>query len=351
MNRTKYHTLLCTTIGMALAITITGCYESLLPKEKSFFSNNANLGKDRYEVNLGRTNVFIADFNPDYSTQPLTFTIENVKHEDSTAAPELLQEVDTWQWKKYYKGDEKTIAEVDAKRERAKRPVLDVRPNSGDVIFWNTDASKVKPGIYTFDMRVKNDAGQKVFRKITLQVKLPRPYDPYEFDDVTGRQKKDKDSNFIYLHPEVMGIKDELNNDIKREDVIVYFHKKNTGGNSVTYKFFDKDSLPIPISRFNDMKWDTLMYRSPTADAWVHFGFNRQMAEDSSAVKYDITNPFPVLADVGTGGEMAGINFTYTRIAFGQLRKAGLSFGFAIYEPGNWEIIYKFNKNPKFIND
>jgi hypothetical protein len=348
MNWKKYHTLICTITGIALAITITGCYKNLIPGEKDFFSDNANLGRENYQVNLGRTNVFIADFNPDYSTQPLTFTIENVRHQDSTAAPELLEQIDTWQWKKYYKGDEKSIAEIEAKRVKEKRPVLDIRPNSGDVIFWNSDSSKIKPGIYTFDVRVKNNAGQKVFRKRILDIRRPRPYEPYEFDDATGLRKTGNDG---ILHPGVSGLRDDFNNALKNEDVIMYFNKKDDKGNSVTFKFYDKDSLPIPVNRFNSMKWDTLMYRSPTADAWVHFGFNRQMAEDSSTVKYDITNPFPVLADVGTGGERAGINFIYNRIAFGYRQTAGLSFGFAIYEPGNWEVIYKFRINPKFTDD
>ncbi|WP_160716515.1 DUF5007 domain-containing protein [Chitinophaga solisilvae] len=334
---------------LPVMFVLTGCYKELLPKEKDYFSNDAAFNGDEYMVNIGRTNVFIAKFNPNYSTQPLDFIIQQVVHRDGSPAPELLEQVDTWQWKKFYSGQEKTIAEIYDKRIRQKRPVLDIRPNSGDVIFWNTDSSRIKPGLYYFDILVKNNGGQKLFQRRKLYVKRPRPYEPYEFNDDTGERKKDEDGGI--LHPSLSGVKDDLNNNMNNTDVNVYFRKTGTESNTLTIKFFDKDSLPVKLSRFNLIKWDSLAYTSKITDGPIRFGFNRRMAADSSAVTYDIPNPFPVLADVGSTDERAFISFPYERIAFGSRTKASLAFTFGIFEPGSWEMIFKFKVNPRFKND
>ncbi|CAL1519706.1 DUF5007 domain-containing protein [Chitinophaga sp. MM2321] len=347
MNRKAYKYLVF--VMLALAVVLSGCYKELLPKEKDHFSDNAAFDKDTYLANIGRTNVFIANFNPDYSTQPLTFEIQNIQHADGSPAPELLEQVNTWQWKKYYSGTEKSIEEIYAKREPEKRPVLDIREHSGDLIFWNTDSSKIKPGIYTFDILVKNNGGQKLFQKRKLDLRRPRPYDPYEFWDDTGEQKEEKDGGVI--HPEIIGVRDDLNNEVKREDINVYFRKTTIPGNTVSFKFFDKDSLPLKLSLFNLMKWDSLTYRSNTVDGKIYFGFNRKMSEDSTVVSFDIPNPFPVLADVAGGDEKAAISFMYERVAFGLRTQAAISLGFAIFEPGSWEVIFKCKTNPRFAND
>ncbi|SEW36337.1 DUF5007 domain-containing protein [Chitinophaga arvensicola] len=337
-------------IAGALAVTATSCYKELLPKEKEHFSNNVNFDGDTYTANFGRTNVFYGKFNADNSTQPLTFQLLNIHRPDSQPAPELLTQVDTWQWKAYYSGTEKTIAEIDAKRFQVKRPVLDMRENSGDLVFWATDTSKIKPGVYTFDILVKNNGGQKLFQKQKLQLRLPRPYEPYDYDDITGLHKKDDKNNLIYNHPTLEGVQDMQNNTINADQVNVYFHKTGTGKNSVTFKVYDKDSVLIPMSKFNVTQWDSLKYVSNTIGQNVFFGFNRKFATDSSTVTWDITNPYPVLADVGIN-ESARVTFTYERVSYGQRRRAYMGYGFSILEPGSWEIIFKFRVNPKFIND
>jgi hypothetical protein len=336
-------------ILLIMMITASSCYKDLIPKEKDYFSNNVSYGRDAYQVNTGRTNIFMGDFNSDYSSQPLTFTIQNPKHSDSTAAPELLQQVATWQWQKYYSGYETNIADIYQKRVKENRPILDIRPNSGDIIFWNVDTTIVKPGIYTFDILVKNGGGQKLFTKRTLDVRRPRPYDPYEYWDDTYIQKSEADGGII--HPDISGVQDELNNDYKRENINIYVRRTDIKSNTLTFKFFDKDSLPIPVSRFNTEQWDSLKYYSKTIDVNVPFAFNRTIPSDSSSVTWDITSPFPVLADVGNSDEKADITFNWTRVSFGTRRNASIHLRFAIYEPGNWDIIYKFKVNPHFTND
>lgn len=334
-------------IGL-LTMMATSCYKSLLPKEKEHFSNNASFDGDLYAANFGRTNVFYGKFNPDYSTQPLTFELQNIAGPNGQPVPALREEIDTWQWKTYYSGTEKSVEEINAKRIQVKRPVLDIKPNSGDLVFWATDTSKLKPGTYTFDIFVKNNGGQKTFQKRKLQLARPRPYEPYEFDDFTGLRKPlDKGG---VIHPTVIGVQDKLNNFITSDNVTVYFRKTGTAKNSLSIKFFDADSAAIRLPAFNITKWDSLVYRSNTIQQMVPFAFNRKMTQDSTVVTWDITNPFPVLADVGIN-EQAAIGFLYERVSYGQRTQAVLGLTFSIFEAGSWEVIFKFKVNPKFAND
>lgn len=337
-------------IATALVTMATGCYKQLLPDEKEHFSNNANFDGDTYQANFGRTNVFYGKFNADNSTQPLTFEMQNIARPDGTPATELLEEVNTWQWKEYYSGTEKTVAEIEAKRFQVKRPVLDMRSTSGDLVFWATDSSKIKQGIYTFDILVKNKGGQKTFQKRKLDLRRPRPYEPYEFDDITGLQKKESNGNLVYNHPTLIGVQDMQNNTINNDQVNVYFVKTGTAKNTLTFKFFDKDSLPIKMSNFNVTKWDSLRYYSNTIGTNVYFGFNRKFSQDSVTVTWDVTSPYPVLADVGIN-EKASIFFSYERVSYGTRQQGGIGYGFAVFEPGSWDVVFKFKVNPKFTND
>lgn len=331
-----------------LTIIASSCYKNLLPKEKEHFSNNANFDGDLYLANFGRTNVFYGKFNPDYSTQPLTFELQNIAGPDGQPVPALREEVNTWQWKEYYSGTEKSVDEINAKRIQVKRPVLDIRPNSGDLIVWATDTSKLKQGLYTFDIFVKNNGGQKTFQKRKLQLARPRPYEPYEFDDITGERKPLDKGGMI--HPRVFGVQDQLNNAITSDNVVVYFRKTGTAKNTISIKFFDADSAAIRLPAFNITKWDSLVYRSNTIEQMVPFAFNRKMTQDSTVVTWDITNPFPVLADVGIN-EQASIGLLYERVSYGTRTQAALGLTFSIFEAGSWDIIFKFKVNPKFTND
>ncbi|HEU4554761.1 MAG TPA: DUF5007 domain-containing protein [Chitinophaga sp.] len=345
MQRNKIHLILLLLSGIAMA----GCYKNMVPDEKDFFSTNMNYNRTNFPVNLGRTNVYSYIFNADYSTQPLTFTLENIRHADSSAAPELQENVAARQWKDYYSGKEATIAEIEAKRTTEQRPVLDIRPHSGEIFFWNTDSGRVKPGLYYFDVRVKNGGGEKVFRNMVLDVRRPKPYEPYEFDDITGVRKAPDQGGIT--HPDISGVVDQYNLTLPRDSVVVYFRKTDIKGNTLTFKIFDADSLAIPFSRFNLTQWDSLRYRSNMIGQDIAFGFNRRMSEDSTVLTYDVTSPFPMLADVSGNSDKAYIAFQYNRVSFGHRYNAGIGLSFAIYEPGDWEVIFKFRVNPKFQDD
>jgi hypothetical protein len=81
------------------------------------------------------------------------------------------------------------------------------------------------------------------------------------------------------------------------------------------------------------------------------------MKMTSTAVKYEVAYPIPLVQIptpyTNTSGNRASVAFSYDRIGFGGFRvDATIGLNFAIFEKGDWEIVFWFNKdNPKFIND
>lgn len=342
---------------------ISGCYKDLLPKEEDYFSKYANYNRTSFDPILEQTNVFLHGFNPDYSTQPLDFTILNCRRADvvyltsdsskfyidTVPAPYLRQEVPVKEWKDYYSGKEKSIAEIEAKKRESKRPVLDIRPHSGDIFFWQTDASVVPPGLYFFDVKVQNGGGEKVYH-MELEVRNPHPYEPYNYDDMTGERLPDRQGG--YIHPSSMsGVVNLFDQPLPPDSLDIHFRKVGAAKNTLTIKFLDKDENPIKLSKFDQMEWDSLTYYSNMTGEDVPFGFNRKMNQDSTAVTWDIPNPFPVLLGVSGFAPRVEINFKYNRVSFGERVDAHIDFVFAIMEPGEWELVYKFRENPKFQDD
>lgn len=338
---------LLTWCGAAL---LAGCYKDTLPVEKDYMSKDMNFKKETFVANLGRMNVFVDIFNADYSTQPLQFSLQSPRTGDKTPAPVLLEEVDTKQWKEYYTGTEASIAEIEAKRITVRRPILDLNNQNGQLVVWSADSNKIRYGKYFFDVLVKNGAGERLFPGLLLDYRRPRPYEPYEYDDVTGIRKADNAGGII--RPTVMsGHRDMQGREIKAENVQVYFIKTGTASNKLTFKFVDKDSVAIPISNFNIQRWDSLFYFSKMADRNIKFGFNRQIPKDSMKVSYDIPNPFPVLAEAFAGDELAEYIFSFSRVSYGYRVIGRIGMKFSIHEPGEWTIVFRYMINPKFSDD
>jgi len=333
-----------------LAVALAGCYKDSLPVEKDYMSKDMAFRKETFVANLGRSNIYTNIFNADFSTQPLQFEVAAVRDGERNPAPLLLEEVDSRQWKDYYTGQETSIAEIEAKRVTVRRPLLDMNSQNGQLVVWPTDSNHVRYGKYFFDVKVKNGAGERLFPGLLLDLRRPRPYEPYEFDDITGIRKADNAGGLI--RPSLItGHKDPQGRDIKAENVRIYFVKTGDAANTLTFKFVDKDSLPIPISTFNYQRWDSLYYSSKMADRNVKFGFNGRIPKDSMSVTYDITNPFPVLAEAFAGDELAEYIFSFTRVVYGYRSIGRIGLKFSIHEPGEWTVVFRYLINPKFSDD
>jgi hypothetical protein len=130
--------------------------------------------------------------------------------------------------------------------------------------------------------------------------------------------------------------------------VDVYIRKLETPntvvGNTITFKFLDTLYNEMNPKLFANTNWPGLIH-----------GFNMVMTDTS--VTYKVAFPVPLVAVptryTSLDGSRARVTFGYSRLGFGGAREdASFGLDFAIYEKGDWEIVFAFkNDNPKFSND
>lgn len=331
----------------AVACTVAAC-KKYLPEERETVGADSQFITDTYQPILGRTTFFTANFFKGSTTYPSTFKIVNPRHRNGDAAPELTDVLPVKVWKKAYDGTERSIEEIEAKRELQYRPVFEISPHSGDFIMWAAaHSSFIKPlpdSGYLFDVELSNSGGRRYYRNLKLMPFREKPYEPSNYDAISGQPL----SNGVF--PSVVSSVKGASTDryLGASDIDVYIRKINepntTSSNTITFKFLDTLYQPIDPSLFATTNWQGLIH-----------GFDMQMSE--TEVKYKVAFPIP-LAEVKTpyttsDGKRAKVRFTYSRLGFGGFREdAELGLDFAIYEPGDWEIVFAFKKdNPKFDND
>jgi hypothetical protein len=329
-------------IGLVLLIT-TGC-KKYLPEDRESIGADTRFTQTVYSPVLGRSTLFSNNFFLGTSSQPLTFKIINMRTRDGSPAPELTKTTPVQVWTKPYLGDEKSIAEIEAKRKIENRPLFEIREHSGQFLMWsaaNSKNIKTQPDSgYVFDVEMSNSGGRRYFRDFRLMPLKERAYEPSEINPVTGL------SQYVGILPSsMMNIRGERTGDYMFFlDVRALFKKNEGEGNSLTFKFVDSLFKPIDPAKFNLTKWDKLVH-----------GFN--MVKTTEYVKYDVAYPIPLIAYrtdyTNIFGDQASVKFRYERQGFGNIREeALLNLDFAIYEPGNWEITVWFTgERPKFSND
>jgi len=365
-NILKYRVVLFLTV----IIAFSGCRKIFdLPDEKDYLSTKMTYVVTEFSPTLGRLNLYQGVFNPDNSSSPMTLEIINARFGDGRSADDMLAKKPVLVWTKEYTGNEKSLAEIEAKRKLEDHPMLEVRP-SGDIILWPSATSEVfKPrdsvtypqDIRYFDIKVKNSGGTRIIKNLSVIPYREIPYFPAE--DINKFNGKPNTStpngtNLVRNNPVIFGMIGEgtnapleANGGGQRGVVYTYIRKVPGGtGNSLRFKFLNKDSVAIDPAKFNETKWDQLVH-----------GFN--MERTNEYVKFDVAYPIPV-ARIPTrftsggvtntnGGSTAHVEFVYSRRGFGGAREQGvISQEFAIYEKGDWEIVFHFKTvNPKFEDE
>jgi Domain of unknown function (DUF5007) len=329
---------------------ISSCKKA--PPERDYLSNNAKFeAVDAYAPILGRTFLYKTNFQADGSSFPLLFTLQNLRHADGSPAPELTQNVTVKEWIKDYDGTEKTYQEIEDKRKAVQHPFFEIRPGSGDFVFRQANATQIRTypdSGYLFDVKVQNNGNQLSFTKLRLQPLREVPYEPYEYDYVTRLRKTEtrtdiNGSNYqapFAIHPKLVNVNVSKDTLMADSAAVVYF-RKTGNGHSLTFKFMDQDSLPIDPMKLNATKWDELLH-----------GFDRKTT--STQVTYNVAYPIP-LTTLDTRYAKAGnanVEFSYTRKSAGGFRDvASFSLSFAIWEEGDWEMIFRFYRTPRFQDE
>ncbi|WP_316794136.1 DUF5007 domain-containing protein [Pedobacter frigoris] len=347
----KFKSIINLSVSISLIALITvSCKKA--PAEKDYLSDKATFATVAiYEPILGRTILQKTSFNADGSSYPLTFSLQNVRHNDGTPAPEMNQTSESLEWTGLYTGLEKSLKEIEDKRKVVNKPFFEIRPGSGDFIFHKSSSQIITPYPnqgYLFDIKITNNGNERVIPNFRLRPIQEIPYEPFEYDSYTRARKTEtriRANGATYTtafinHAAMTNVyvtKDTLMNDSLNR---VYFRKIGDG-NSLTFKFFDQDSVVINPAKFNITKWDELIH-----------GFN--LTKTDTEVTYNVAYPIP-LTDLDTKYAKSGkarINIGYTRKGFNEMRiDANLLLNFGIYEKGDWVIIFKFKRTPRFQNE
>ena len=338
----KYFTVTLFLCGIVLFVSC----KKFLPQERETVGPDSQFPQDVYQPVLGRTTEFSGNFFKGSTTYPATFKIINPHRRNGDAAPELTDLFPVMVWKEAYDGKETSIAEIEAKRQLENRPIFEINAHSGQFIMWAEGKSsflRCQPDSgYLFDVELSNSGGRRIYRNLKLMPFRERPYEPSNYDIISGQPL----SNGIFpsVVSSIKGV--QSGRYLSSNDIDVYIRKISsaTPGNTLTFRFLDTLYNPINPTHFATTNWQGLVH-----------GFNMKM--DSTGVTYDVAFPIP-LTQLPTkytspDGSMARVFFSYSRLGFAGVREdAILGLDFAIYDPGDWEIVFAFkNDNPKFDND
>jgi hypothetical protein len=331
----------------ALVICTIAACKKYLPEERETVGGDSQFVIGSYQPVLGRTTFFTGNFFKGSTTYPSDFKIVNARRRNGDPAPELTDLFPVKVWKESYTGFETSLAEIESKRQIQYRPIFEIGPHSGALTLWAEGRSNfLRPqpdSGYLFDVELSNSGGRRFYRDLKLMPFRERPYEPSNYNVISGQPS----SNGVF--PSVVSsIKGVTSGRyLGGGDVEVYIRKLNnaaTTGNSITFKFLDTLFNPIDPALFSKTNWGELLH-----------GFDMQ--KTATAVTYKVAFPVPLIEMptkyTSVDGRRAKVRFGYSRIGFGNQREeAELGLDFALYEPGDWEIVFAFKRdNPKFSND
>ncbi len=334
-----------------LLLSIASCVDKFLPSDLDSLGNDSRFNQLEYRPVLGRNTLMNNNFNAGNASQPLTFKIINMRKLNGDPAPELTENFPVEVWSRPYLGDEKSLAEIQSKRAIQYHPIFDIRKHNGAFEMWaagNSAFIKTAPdSAYTFDVEVSNSGGRRYFKDMRLVPLKERAFEPSNLDPITGNATRP------FINPtRVSNMRGRrTSNFMGNGNVEVNFRKLVDGagkdlydGNSLKISFKDSLNQPIDPNNFALTQWDNLLH-----------GFN--MEKTTEYVKYNVGYPIPLITYktkyTTVDGTRASLRFRYERFGFGGIREeALLSLDFAIYEKGDWEIIFRFSgESPKFDND
>lgn len=340
----KFKLLVTFVLGV---LFFTSC-KSFIPEDIDALGEDVNYTTREFAPTLGRKTVYENAANLGSSSSlPLDFKIMNVRTVDGDAATEMMDKFPVKIWKTTYTGEEKSIEEIEAKRETEYRTILEIGKNSGDIMIWNYGNSnwiRTQPdSCYLFDVEISNSGGRRYVRNLRLKPYKERAYEPSQYNAVTGLAP-----NAALSPSQASNIYGEKTGNYlfgSEIQVFVFKDAENTSpGGSLSISVIDSLNQSIDIQKFKDTKWAEMIH-----------GFDPVFHDNK--VTYQVAYPIPLIQYptkyTNVDGSRAQISLRYDRIGFGGfLNTAILGFDFAIYEEGHWEIQFRFRgESPKFDND
>lgn len=194
-NTTEYFKL----ILLISVLSLSSCYSG--PDGIGFLSDDIYLkGTDTVYIPIGgkgNTNYAWTD----NSSQPIAFTIENVRDQSGKRSEQFFKQYLYRTWIKPYDFlTDKTLEQVMAKLQEVKMEPIVINPINGQLIYSETTTNLSKPGdVYHLDVRVTNPNGSKLIKDYAI-LKLTSEAKSFVVNEVINGISVVEDgiNNFVY---------------------------------------------------------------------------------------------------------------------------------------------------------
>ncbi|GAB1416816.1 hypothetical protein MASR2M117_22220 [Paludibacter sp.] len=295
----KYHSFktISVTLILFLSLVLTSCFQE--PDGIGFLSDEIYLkGSDTLYIELGgkgHSNYAWLDA----SSQPVKFSIENIRNEAGERSEQFFQKYTYRVWQKPYDFlKDKTLEDLIAKLTDIEMEPIIINPTNGQLLYTEITSklSSAEGSVYHVDVRVTNPKGSKVIKDYAV-LKLTTDSKRFVVTEVINGIAIVLDD---YVHFPLYDKINETNpNFIERRNNIysdngkefVRIHKVSDEpktGVKVIFKLIDQNG-----KLFNPAKYSTY---SVGTYSYIDQSINRQDTEQGMIVEFP-TTPWPVDAN------------------------------------------------------
>ncbi|MBO9153676.1 DUF5007 domain-containing protein [Chitinophaga sp. GCM10012297] len=257
--------------------------------------------------------IMKGDLILDRTTGPVTVELVDIHTKDGKPAPEMLQEVDAVEWKEEFTGQEKSLEELEAKKQIVKRPVFEINKSDGRLIF-RKESYDMEAGVYMIDVKVTNGAGSRILK------------DAVEVNVVKG-----KDFEYRNDYAWIVCADYDWDNCAPYFDsvnITIESFKYMGPGSMMTWKFKDPNGNLMDPSKFPEGSKQKGKRLEDFVFAYRKF---------SDRLEYDCAFPF------NAGSSPREFEWWVPGSSFGRNDRYDMfsAVFFQIFRPGKWEIVWR----------
>lgn len=305
---------------LCLLVIAVVCACKKVPVEKGFLSDEIRLkGSDTIDVPMGiRTSTDVAWL--DGSSEPVEFSIENIRDANGNRAEQFFQELAFRSWLKPYNYlTDTTLQLVLAKISEQKSPPVIINKTNGSLYFLETTSSLSNAGdIFHVDVKVKNSKGERLIKDYA-KLRLSASGRDFEVNMATTA---------ILLVNQAGATNFTLYDDIQAASAPQRIQNIYDNNGKELFEITRVADTPYVgvrlLLQFKDAEgriFDARDYDiySTTTDSYFKLGLNRKNTEEGAWIEFPMT-PWPVSTGFMTTFEKSG-TYDYTILDTAKLRR------------------------------
>ena len=281
-------------------LLLVSCFKQ--PDGEGFLSNDIYLrGTDTLYISLGGKDQSSTAWL-DESSQPVTFTIENVRDKSGNRSEQFFLESPYRTWRSPYNfAIDTTEALVMEKLVEIDMPPVMINPVNGQLLYIETTSNLNNPGdVFHLDARVANSSGSKLLKDYAI-LKLSTEKFPYRIYEVTNGISvvRNGANNFVF-YDQINANPLSMNFEERRQNIY-----DDNGKEMVRIqKLSDEPSVGIKfILRMEDSKGRLFAPEKyityPGTYSYIDVSVNRKNTSEGMEVEFPIT-PWPAFNNTET---------------------------------------------------